>query len=103
MGMFDDVKFDGRVYQSKDTPAQFLGEYEIRGNELWFNDIKHQWIENDNSMFGGYLEPVSSEWVRVKDFTGALTFGDGDREFVTLFWEGEMIKVKEVYGREGDY
>ncbi len=36
MGMFDYLNYEGKQYQTKDTPQQTLEDYEIRGNELWW-------------------------------------------------------------------
>jgi len=94
MGMFDYIRYEGKTYQTKDTPAQFMAEYEIYDKELWFNDVEHKWVEDNDRLFGGYLEPVSSEWKRVKDFDGTIVFGDLEEDYLALFWEGKMIRIK---------
>jgi hypothetical protein len=96
MGMFDYIRYEGKTYQTKDTSAQFMAEYEIRGDELWFNDVEHKWIEDSDKLFGGHLEPISSEWKRIKDFDGEIRFYDDKVDFLALFWEGKMIRIKQM-------
>jgi hypothetical protein len=96
MGMFDYIRYEGKTYQTKDTPAQFMAEYEIRGDELWFNDVEHKWIEDSDKLFGGHLEPISSEWKHIKDFDGEIRFYDNKVDFLALFWEGKMIRIKQM-------
>ena len=94
MGMFDYIRYNGKTYQTKDTPAQFLAEYEIRDDELWYNNVVHKWIDDSDSLFGGHLEPISSEWEHVEDFDGTIEFGDLEEDYMALFWEGKMIRIK---------
>jgi len=96
MGMFDYIQYEGKTYQTKDTPAQFMAEYEIYNKELWFNDVEHKWIEDSDKLFGGHLEPISSEWKRIKDFDGEIRFYDDKVDFLALFWEGKMIRIKQM-------
>jgi len=96
MGMFDYIRYEGKTYQTKDTPAQFMAEYEICGDELWYNNVKHKWVDDDNALFGGHLEPISSEWEHVEDFDGTIEFGDLEEDYIALFWEGKMIRIKQV-------
>jgi hypothetical protein len=92
--MFDYIRYKGNSYQTKDTPAQFMAQYEIRGDELWYNHVEHEWVEDNDALFGGGLEPISSSWERVEDFDGAIEFGDLEKDFIALFWEGRMIRIK---------
>ena len=101
MGMFDHITYLGKQYQTKDTPQQFLAEYEIRGNELWYNDAKYDWVEEDDGLFGGHLKKVSEEWKFCDDFDGLVNFygsttHDGKEyweDYRVLFMDGRIIKV----------
>lgn len=104
--MFDDLLFEGKQYQTKDTPAQALETYEIRGDELWMKKVEREWVENEEAIFGGYLEELSHEWIFCEDFDGAIRFyrdigkdGNGDyiwEEYKTLFMDGKMIKCERI-------
>ena len=96
MGMFDYIRYNGKTYQTKDTPMQTLAEYEIRGSELWYNDVEYEWVENEDDLFGGHLEPISSEWKQMNDFDGAIRFYDENTDYLALFWEGKLIRFKRL-------
>ena len=51
MGMFDSIHFEGKEYQTKDTPEQALDTYEIRGDELWWRKTEHDWVEDEDGNF----------------------------------------------------
>jgi len=102
MGMFDYIRYNGKTYQTKDTPHQFMGEYEIRGDELWFNNVKYNWVENENSILGGYLETESLEWTCETHFDGTIEFGDLEEDYIALFWEGKMIRIKQKIYNDND-
>ena len=74
MGMFDEIIYKDQVYQTKDTPDQFLTTYEIRGDELWKEHVEYDWVENVDDIFGGHLKRISSEWKFESDFDGAIRF-----------------------------
>lgn len=105
--MFDYITYGGEKYQTKDTPDQFMSDYEIRGNELWYRKTETEWVEDENSLFGGHLEELSAEWLFLKDFDGAIQFyrkdkenggykADNWKEYKALFMDGRMIKIAEV-------
>jgi len=96
MGMFDYVYYQGKTYQTKDTPTQLLDEYEIRGAELWYNNVKEEWVESSDDLFGGHLEPISSEWERVTDFDGAIKLLGDDKDYIAVFWKSRMIGIREL-------
>ena len=102
MGMFDYITYGGTQYQTKDTPDQFMSNYEIRGDELWYRKVESEWIENEDTLFGGYLEEVSAEWLFLKDFDGSIVFYTSDKEskewieYKALFMDGRMIKIVKV-------
>jgi len=96
MGMFDYIYHEGREYQTKDTPAQMLDTYEIRGTQLWYKSVYREWVPDSDELFGGHLEPISEEWQYLDDFSGQIVFYDTETDYLALFWEGEMIRIKEL-------
>jgi hypothetical protein len=109
MGMFDYLNYDGHEYQTKNTPEQMMDTYEIRGDELWWRKTEHEWVEEKNSLFGGYLQEVSHEWLFCKDFDGLVRFYREDNEngghkkdawieYKALFMDGKIIKLEEIKG-----
>ena len=115
MGMFDELRcyyplpisgFEDRTFQTKDTPAQYLDQYEIREDgTLWHEayDIE----DHSNPYLGGLdgiagcMNRVNKRWVQEK-ITGEICFygfptGDhhdgGWVEFSAYFIDG---KLKEL-------
>jgi hypothetical protein len=75
MGMFDYILYDGKTYQSKDTPGQSLMNYKIDSDgNLWVEEFDSEWCDDESSMFGGWLKRINLRWERVKDFDGQLVF-----------------------------
>jgi len=106
MGMFDHLYYEGKEYQTKDTPEQALDTYEIRGNELWWRKTEHDWVEDKDAMFGGYLQETSHEWIFCKNFDGLIRFYREDEdnggyknnawiEYKALFMDGKIIKFEQ--------
>jgi hypothetical protein len=107
MGMFDTVRFENHEYQTKDTPAQCLEYYEIRGDELWFKKVVREWVDDKTSFLSGYLKEVSHEWVFCNDFDGRILIyrEDDDRggyksdkwiEYKILFMDGKILKCERI-------
>ena len=105
MGMFDNITYNGKVYQTKDTPAQAIADYEIRGDELWYKDVEYEWVEDASSFVGGHLKEISHEWKFVPDFTDKVTFYDYKRvdstthyheEWESLFLDGKMTMIRRT-------
>ena len=110
MGMFDTIQYQGEEYQTKDTPAQFLDNYKIEQNPedghwyLWHEEYDTDWIDDADHFGGGYAKQSNHRWVACEDFDGVLRFYRSDKdnrdlwiEFKTLFMDGRMIKIKEVF------
>jgi hypothetical protein len=61
MGMFDHIKYQGREYQTKDTPAQMLDNYKIEQDaesgewHLWYEEYDAEWCQDDGQLFGGNI------------------------------------------------
>ena len=112
MGMFDYITYKNNTYQTKDTPQQFLAQYEIRGDELWYNDTKYDWVEKDDALFGGHLVPIFQEWKFCDDFDGLMNFyGSATKDgkeywenYRVLFMDGRIIKVQcDITPANGDH
>jgi hypothetical protein len=108
MGMFDYVHYQGREYQSKDTPEQGLDNYRIEQDAesgewyLWYEDYDASWEENDG-LFGGSIKRSNLRWVRCDDFDGLIRFyhyrtEEDQEEYKALFMDGRMLKIKLVRG-----
>lgn len=106
MGMFDNILYKGREYQTKDTPMQGLCLYEIRGNELWYKNVEYEWIDGDGP-FGGYMNEVSHKWEFCSNFDGSVRFYREDKErggykndqwieYKALFMDGKIIKFQRI-------
>lgn len=75
MGMFDYLNFRGNDYQSKDTPNQWMANYEIREDgTLWVEESDGEWIKDENSLLGGYIKESNHRWVQVENYTGEIRF-----------------------------
>jgi len=90
MGMFDYIKYQDRVYQTKDTEDQGLSFYEIRGDELWKEESTFE--RNDSSSFP-ILKKVSSEFKFQTDMDGAIMFYDDTDCFTALFSGGKLLNI----------
>lgn len=102
MGMFDYIKYRGDEYQTKDTPRQLMDNYEIRDDILWYENYDGDWMEDDDTLFGGYLEKKNVRWEPLMYFDGQIRFyraganRDTWIEYKALFMNGRIIKFTEV-------
>lgn len=120
MGMFDRVRcryplpwFEVQevVWQSKDTPAQFLDQYEIREDgTLWHEAYTLRVEETEESMLGFYLHRDDEHWVPVSDFCGELEIHHTRNmrtspriEYSVRFWfrDGKVKDIIPIKGRHG--
>jgi hypothetical protein len=103
MGMFDYVHYQGKEYQSKDTPRQLMDKYKIEvdasGQErLWVEEYEAEYIEEEGYFLGGYLKQFNERWVFLEDFDGLIKIyrqSDDKKFWITykfLFMNGQMIK-----------
>jgi hypothetical protein len=110
MGMFDNLRYKGEDYQTKDTPAQLLDNYKIEQSQddghwyLWHEEYDTEWVEEPDRFGGGYMKQSNQRWVACEDFDGNLRFYRSDKdnrnlwiEYRALFMDGRMIKIKEVF------
>ena len=108
MGMFDNLEYRGRQYQTKDTPCQSLDNYKIEQDQtsghwyLWHEEYDTEW-DDDEGLFGGSIRQFNQRWVCCHDFDGLIRFyyyrSDEDQEeYQALFMDGQMLKIKLTRG-----
>ena len=108
MGMFDNIHYKGRQYQTKDTPLQTLDNYKIEQDQdsghwrLWHEEYDSEWVE-DEGLFGGTIVQSNERWVCCDDFDGVIRFyyyrtEEDQEEYQALFMDGRMLKIKMTHG-----
>lgn len=114
MGMFDQVYYEGKEYQSKDTPAQALDNYKIEHDQcsghiyLWHQEYDMKWVES-GGFLGQSIETSNHRWVCCHEFDGNIRFYraalDDKRkswkqnawiEYSALFMDGKLLRIKEI-------
>lgn len=110
MGMFDNIEYQGRQYQTKDTPLQTLDNYKIEQDQdsghwyLWHEEYDSEWVDSDeNALFGGTFHQSNHRWVCCNDFDGEIRFyyyrsDENQEEYRALFMDGRMLKIKLTHG-----
>jgi hypothetical protein len=109
MGMFDNIEYKGRQYQTKDTPLQTLDNYKIAQDQdsghwyLWHEEYDAEWVAEPDTFLGGTLHQSNHRWVRCDDFDGAIRFywyrtEEDQEEYRALFMDGQMLKIKLTRG-----
>lgn len=110
MGMFDWVEFEGKRYQSKDTPNQLCDEYCIdQLGRLLVEEYDAEFVKDPEHVFGVYMEQKNKRWRECREFSGKIRFyrEDQDRggyeKSAWIEWEaefkcGQMINLKMLDG-----
>jgi hypothetical protein len=109
MGMFDNIEYRGRQYQTKDTPLQILDNYKIEQDQtsghwyLWHEEYDSEWVDSEDGFLGGSIVQSNERWVRCDDFDGEIRFyyyrSDEDQEeYRALFMDGQMLKIRLTQG-----
>jgi hypothetical protein len=109
MGMFDNLEYRGRQYQTKDTPLQILDNYKIEQDQtsghwyLWHEEYDSEWVDSADAFLGGSIVQSNERWVRCDDFDGEIRFyyyrSDEDQEeYRALFMDGQMLKIRLTQG-----
>ena len=105
MGMFDYVHYQGKQYQSKDTPNQLIDKYKIETDEtsgqdtLWVQEYDMEYVEEPELWMKGYFKQINQRWVRLEDFDGLIKFyrqGEDKKSWINykaLFMDGVVIKL----------
>ena len=106
--MFDNIFYEGKEYQTKDTPCQTLDKYKIEHDQdsghiyLWHEDYDAEWVEDNDGLLGGYLNQFNHRWVHCWDFDGNIRFyrtenkGDSWIEYSALFMDGQLLRIKRI-------
>jgi hypothetical protein len=114
MGMFDYIHYEGKEYQTKDTPNQWLNNYKIEHDQdsghqyLWREEHDSKWVE-DEGLFGGSIVEFNQRWVCCHEFDGNIRFyrpalenkheswkQDAWIEYSALFMDGKLLRIKEI-------
>ena len=109
MGMFDNIMYKGRQYQTKDTPLQTLDNYKIEQDQdsghwyLWHEEYDSEWVDDEDSLFGTTRVQSNERWVCCHDFDGLICFyywrsEQDQEEYQALFMDGRMLKIKMTHG-----
>ena len=109
MGMFDNIQYKGRQYQTKDTPLQTLDNYKIEQDQdsghwyLWHEEYDSEWVDDEDSLFGTTRVQSNERWVCCHDFDGLICFyywrsEEDQEEYQALFMDGRMLKIKMTHG-----
>jgi hypothetical protein len=115
MGMFDVLLYEGKEYQTKDTPRQSIDNYKIDHDQdsghqyLWYEDYDSEWVDSDDGFLGGYFRQYNQRWVCCHDFDGNIRFWrealenkheswkqDAWIEYSALFMDGKLLRIKEI-------
>jgi hypothetical protein len=108
MGMFDNIEYQGRQYQTKDTPLQTLDNYKIEQDQtsghfyLWHEEYDAEWVEEEG-LFGGCIKQSNHRWLRCDEFDGEIRFyyyktDEDQEEYRALFMDGRMLKIRVIHG-----
>lgn len=98
----------GREFQTKSLES-LLHHYTITPDgELWISQSEREWVEDSNSVLGGYAKPIREWEERVEDFHGEIyfyTFREQDvpKDLVTFrarFTEGKLESIIAVPDRD---
>jgi hypothetical protein len=106
MGMFDYLYYDGKEYQTKDTPNQGMDKYKLEYDQvsghlfLWLEEYDSEWIEDKEHPFGAYEKQSNHHWVHCSNFDGNIIFYrpldktyNNWEEISALIMEGKVIKL----------
>jgi hypothetical protein len=108
MGMFDNIEYRGREYQTKDTPLQTLDNYKIEQDQdsghwhLWHEEYDAEWVDGDGFL-GGEIRQSNHRWIQCADFDGEIRFyyyrsNEDQEEYRALFMDGRMLKIRCTQG-----
>ena len=109
MGMFDNLEYRGRQYQTKDTPLQTLDNYKIEQDQtsgdwyLWHEEYDSEWVDSDDGFLGGTVVQSNERWVCCDDFDGEIRFyyyrsEEDQEEYKALFMDGRLLKIRLTQG-----
>lgn len=100
--MFDHIHYEGKEYQTRDTPAQLLDHYEIKSNgELWHKNYDVEIIEDDNYFLKYRWEHKNERWEFCNKFIGEIRFyraldADDWEEYSAYFKDGKLREINLI-------
>jgi hypothetical protein len=102
MGMFDNIKYEGNEYQTKDTPAQLLDYYEIRADgTLWHQEYDLVIIPDEDALLKQRWNYENKRWEFCEDFIGEIRFyraldSDNWEEYSAYFKDGKLREINQI-------
>ena len=104
MGMFDNIQYKDKWYQTKDTPNQALDNFKIEADQesgheyLWEEKYEAEYVKDAESMFGGHIKRDNLRWEKCEKFDGLICFYRHENkvwhEYKALFMNGKLIKIE---------
>ena len=106
--MFDYIEYEGKEYQTKDTPHQLCDRYKIERDQdsghlyLWHQAYKAEWLKDEEALLGYRLKTSNHRWEHCDDFDGVIYFYRQDRpieawvEYKALFMNGVVLKLEKI-------
>ena len=81
-------------FQTKETNAQFLDNYEIRADgTLWHEEYETRIEKTDKAPLGVWIHRDNPRWVQETDYTGQLRIYTASHDILFWFLDG---KVRDV-------
>ncbi len=120
MGMFDEItceypldtpEVQDDLWQTKDTPRQFLDEYKIHADGTLWHEVHDERMEMDDKAPAGFrLLRENPRWLQVSDFNGELEIHTtkDERWYSVRFWfrdgvvNDNILSVSDLPGRIHD-
>ncbi len=94
MGAFDEIRYNGEIYQTKSL-VRFQESYEVRDDSLWRLDYDVEDRSDPNAKgimrICGMMTRVNERWVRDL-FTGTVYVWEGP---ALTFEQGKLVKARE--------
>jgi hypothetical protein len=108
MGMFDDVRclykmpfgdLSGEEFQTKDTNAQHLDNYEIRADgTLWHEEYDIRIEQSDDAPLGIWEHRDNPRWVHESEVTGSIEIYR--EQYRIVFWFRNGVVKEAVFYRD---
>ena len=91
MGMFDDVKYKGKYFQTKDLEC--LMDYYFIDHEGYIvrKVCEYDWVEDPERLLGGYLSEKFMYWKPMPNFTGYINVYDDEEDLYLFLYGGKVF------------
>lgn len=95
---YDYLRWKGEIYQTTDTPSQFMDMFEIsEDGYLFFQECDHVWNnETTQETPFGKLEKVSQRWVHLKEYNGNIRFFSRSKDYLAIIKQGQIQQIIDV-------